>query len=479
MSDRSPQKPNDDLPDWLKELRERQDQASSDSTSKIEGEEIQEGKSLRRLSDTQPLPRGGKLAKRQIGQPDDEEETEESEKVESAPHSHVPAFDTGGDENIKPGELPAWLRAFRPGAEELGTSGVEVSPEGEETLGPLAGLSGVLPAEPSVLEIGKVPAATTILDVTERQRRHAQNLEKLVASEYQSTREEQNHAERMPRAQNLVMAALLITAIFVPLVTQGQNVNRPELDALPEAASMFAIIEELRPGSPVLVVLDAEPAFFGEIQPAANSILNHLFERQARLTFLSTRPTGPALADELLDTTTSANQLVEGADYFNLGYLSGGMAAIRSFSSNPQTAPLSAFAAPSNPWTNETLRHISSIGDFPLIIIVGGDADDVRSWIEQTSGAIHEGLLAVVSAQAGPLLRPFMHSNPVPLRGIVVGTQGAAYYEKLRGQEPVGNGWDSYSYGLGAITILILFGNLSSRLMQLRRGKTTPLEDPP
>jgi hypothetical protein len=72
-----------------------------------------------------------------------------------------------------------------------------------------------------------------------------------------------------------------------------------------------------------------------------------------------------------------------------------------------------------------------------------------------------------------------MHSNPVPLRGIVVGTQGAAYYDKLRGQEPVGNGWDSYSYGLGAITILILFGNLSSRLMQLRRGKTTPLEDPP
>jgi hypothetical protein len=52
--------------------------------------------------------------------------------------------------------------------------------------------------------------------------------------------------------------------------------------------------------------------------------------------------------------------------------------------------------------------------------------------------------------------------------------QGAALYERMRGQDGLGRAyWDSYSFGLGAVLLLILLGGLYGRLIQLRPEKAS------
>ncbi len=76
--------------------------------------------------------------------------------------------------------------------------------------------------------------------------------------------------------------------------------------------------------------------------------------------------------------------------------------------------------------------------------------------------------MALSSAQAAPLLLPYLQSQPTTLRALVSGLNGAGYYESLRSRDGLGRAyWDAYSYGLGAIVILILMGGLYSRLIQI------------
>jgi hypothetical protein len=470
MSNRPFQNPDEDLPEWLKELRKRQKQASqSDKDSEEKRGDAEAPRSTARsLSDTQPLPAGGGLTKRRVGEePDLTELGEQPESIEEKQRSKTPPFEEEVREEISPGEMPAWLRALRPS--EVGPKRGDIkssASDQEETIGPLAGISGVLPAEPSVLSIGKTPSMTAILDVTKAQQGHAATFERLIAAEALPSAEAEKKVVYLPRVLNLVASAVIILAILFPLITRSEITARPELDAFPEAASVFTLIEELPAEALVLVAIEVEPALFGESEPAITSVLAHLLERQARLVFFSTRPTGPALAVRLVGENFAEGQFVEGEDYISLGYLSGGMAALRNFASDPRAGTISSVAALNNPWESPILEPVENISDFSLVIVAGSNAEDVRGWIEQTNGYLDDGLLAVTSAQATPLLKPFLTSHPNTLNGLISGISGSAYYERLRGQEGLGRRyWDATSYGIGAVTLVILFGGLASRFL--------------
>jgi hypothetical protein len=57
---------------------------------------------------------------------------------------------------------------------------------------------------------------------------------------------------------------------------------------------------------------------------------------------------------------------------------------------------------------------------------------------------------------------------------LVSGIQGAVIYEQLRSQEDGGGQdiWYAYSYGLGAILLIILLGGLYDRLIHMRSERT-------
>lgn len=522
--------PEENLPDWLKALRRKQsDQGADAEEPSAESDAPQDepawlaeirkrhqGETAhaaeRALTDTQPN-KPLHLEKRTLATPEAEAE-ETPPEMEPAPiedaapdlvpdwldseegedeavedfseegavaaadePTATPAFSTSEeDEGLPAGELPSWLEAIRPGGPmfpEADERSEEMLPEPEfEDSGPLAGLSGVLRAEPEMAQISKAPVFSTRLDVSEAQYRHAAVLRDLIAAEALPKQDHAASIQRPARLLNVILTGVLFLAALAPMFTGSQAAARPELNAFPESAEIFNQIDTLPPDAPVLVVFDVQPALYGEMKAPLSAVLSHLLEKQARLAFVSTQPTGPALAERLLHEQLASAPAVVAGDYVSFGYLTGGMAAVQSFASDPRAATLSAPAAAAQPWSSPSLQAVNSLNDFALVLVAVSEGEDGRMWIEQAAPSLERGMLLVASAQAAPSLRPYYGGEPMPVAGLVAGVTGATYYERLRARNELSQVyWEPFSYELGAVVLAILLGGLYGRMIQTRPEK--------
>lgn len=516
--------PEENLPDWLRALRQKQseqaaeDAAAQDAAAKDAAEAAaapepepdwladirrrhsgeDDAEAERALTDTQPN-KPLRLESRRLEAPAfesrDEPELPEASDVpdwldlrDEAEFGEAEEEDTAAlnDEAVEPAapvDLPSWLQDMRPAEAEPPASAAfydnyenmePLTPAEVENAGPLAGLSGVLPAEPEVAKIGKAPVFSTRLEVSDSQYRHAAVLQSLIANEAQSKADRDADVKRPARLLNLLMAGAMLAAALLPLLSGQLRAPRPEEDMLPEGTAMFNAVDVLPAGAPVLVVFDVQPALYGELRAAVSPVISHLLDRQARLTFVSTQPTGPGLVERLLQSDFAQVPLVASNDYVSLGYLPGGMAAVRSFASDPRQAALSAPAAFALPWQRASLQAIESLDDFALVLLVVSEGEDARTWVEQATPELSKGLLVVSSAQAAPVLRAYMNTEPSQVDALVAGVSGGAHYERLRARDALSlTYWDSYSYQLGAAVLIILLGGLYGRLIHTPADKAT------
>lgn len=483
-SESAPQEPGaGDEPDWLLEIRRRhQRESPAAAPGSTSGENLGESQSpdvvddATEVSDTQPL-----ASHREPGPKEPPEDRpaqsdellpdwliEDGETDSSAPAA---SKEEALEEEALPGELPSWLQELNPPEEPEEEPQVAAKSATEEAkVGPLAGLSGVLPAEPEIVQFGAAPAYTGRLEITPSQKRHVAALEKMLAAEGQPKEDQSRRGILPSRLLRLVIASAMLIATAFPLFAGSQSAPRTARQAYPESSAIFNQIQLLPPNVSVLVAFEVQPALFGELQAVASPLLDHLIDQQARLVFISTQPTGPALVERLLRQQLKDKPAIATGNYVNLGYLSGGIAALRQLATDPLNLVL-----PGDQWQAPSLQNIEQISDFGLVLVISGDAEDARAWIEQVGPHSRNGLLIATSAQAFPLLLPYTKSQPPSLRGLVAGLNGAAHYELLTGKGGLAKQyWDSYSYGLGATLILILLGGLSGRLISLRPTSKTP-----
>ncbi|MQC27275.1 MAG: hypothetical protein DWG76_07490 [Chloroflexi bacterium] len=402
---------------------------------------------------------------------DDDDEEEEQVQPPQQPPSPS-AFLPSEEEALAPADLPPWLRAIRPtGALPPLPSLPSDEPTDQEETGPLAGLSGILPAEPEIIQVGRTGSLSFGVEANPNQQRHVNALKRMLASEHASKEDFQRRIARPTRFLRWIIAGILLISVLIPLLTGSRNSIRPSIGAYPETSALFNQIETLPPDAPVLIAFEVQPALIGELQTVAVPVLDHLLERQARLVFVSTSPTGPALVERLLGDQLSQQPSIASGDYVNLGYLSGAAAGLRQFA----TDPLSFHATQ---WAHPALAPIQSLSDFSLVLVISSDGEEARAWIEQVGRALPQGLSVATSAQAGPLLFPYLQSHPATLKSLIAGLSGAANYEALRGREGLARAyWDAYSFGVGAMVILILLGGLYGRLIHIRPERRIPVLD--
>jgi hypothetical protein len=380
-------------------------------------------------------------------------------------------------ESLEPGDLPSWVQAMRP-VEAVVSEAKAVSPtEGQvtEQHGPLAGLRGVLPAVPGLGPLRKPPAYTTKLQASETQQRYADSLEKLVYAEntpraVRSTLRISSHLLRW------IIVVLLFLAVGLPIVTGAQFVPTTTLPPPEEVQATYTLIGQLAPDSPVLVAFDYEPGLSGELEAATENVVGQLISAKALLTFISTSPTGPALAEHFLQTTQPAGRLQSGQTYVNLGYLAGGPTGILNFASWPaKAAPFAWSTDPSvdgyNAWVMPPLQGVVNLSDFKAIFVLTDSADTGRNWIEQAGPSLGSTpMLMVISAQAEPMMRPYYDSGQ--LKGLVTGLAGGKAYEQALQHSGLGQAyWNSFSTGLLMAEILILVGGAWSAFLAWREHK--------
>jgi hypothetical protein len=223
---------------------------------------------------------------------------------------------------------------------------------------------------------------------------------------------------------------LMFWAVLVPIYFIGVTGRTfPEVpSALAEAT--FQEIEQLRPGDPVLLAFDYDPASEGELGPMATAFVKHAAEKKLRMYFLALWPLGTQMIDNTIAKVITPDypNLVYGRDYVNLGYKSGYEAVIKVIVTNLRelyTTDSHGTGLQEIPM----MRNINNLQQMKLIINVSSGYPGTKEWVQYAITpypAIR--LVAGATGVQSPLLYPYI---PRQLAGLLGAIKGAAEYEKL------------------------------------------------
>jgi hypothetical protein len=395
---------------------------------------------------------------------------------ESQPAQAEPAVAAGGLEEepaeLAPAELPGWVEELRPlesiiPGEAVVAAAAAAAAGREEKMGPLAGLRGVLAGEDLAVRFRKLPTYSARLRVSERQRSHAAILQNVLDMESIPREIPPTPSQAPQYIYRLVIAAVLMVALLAGMVFTDGQIFAPPRPAASDTGlnNLYQQIESLPLGAPVLLAVDYEPGLSGEMQLAATSVIEHLMRRDLRIAIVSTVPTGPLLAQDLLNLVHPRNAAFNLAERTaNLGYLPGGTTSLLEFARSPYRAAPQTYDG-QMVWTGPALAGISAIQNFSLVLVLTDSAETGRAWVEQVQPLLGDTPLSMVaSAQAGPMLLPYHGSGQIT--GLVTGYIGGVMYEQQLGSIAMASlYWSSYQWGFLAGILMLIVGGIISALL--------------
>lgn len=374
-----------------------------------------------------------------------------------------------GIEGLEQTALPTWLEAMRP--VEVGEAQLPAETDTyQESVGLLAGMRGILRAEPAVAIPHKSTTQVPQLEVSAVHASQAELLARLLAEESEARPEVKRRAQLVQPLERWLVFALMAVALLLPFALGSGLFPAPATIGLDTQAA-YNVVETLPApplAQPALVAFDYDPAQAGELSPAATALVAHLMHRGVPVVGVSTRLAGAAVGDDLLNQvaadlqTSHGLSYTYGTQYLNLGYIPGGPVGLLQFAAAPRRLFQRDFAGSSEVWTTPLMTPVSRLSDFSLIVLITATPDSARAWVEQTRNyAQGVKMLAVVSAGADPLVRPYYEADPPQIAGMVSGLRGAAQYEKQAGLPGAASErWDMFGSGLLAAAVIILVGNL-------------------
>jgi hypothetical protein len=379
---------------------------------------------------------------------------EESEPAEKGP-------------DLAPATLPSWLEAMRPIDSVLPETEIEPDEiQAVESAGPLAGLRGVLMAEPVVAKPRTSSTMLGQLEITERQYAQAELLHRLVDEDEREISLPSADRRRLPIAR-WVVSLILLLALILPGSFERLGFPGFSLPAVVprEMQSLLSTVEQIPVEKPTLVVFDFTPGYSGELDTVASAMLKHVLNRNIPVVTISTHPSGPPLAERLLREVSADTPLINGAQYLHLGYLSGGPTAVQLFSISPREALLTGFLLPegldrANVWQSPLVSSVTRLSDFGAVIVITAGTETARNWVEQTHLWIGEApLIMVLSAGAEPLVRPYFEAPDPRVDGILTGLPSALAYQQMNGQALTAQTrWDAFGSIMFAVEMILIAG---------------------
>ncbi|HTX80135.1 MAG TPA: hypothetical protein VMC62_10720 [Longilinea sp.] len=374
------------------------------------------------------------------------------------------------EEKLTMANLPGWVQALRPlDALDLHRFSSEADSR-VENKGPLAGYAGVLPGDTLPLNYPRPPLYSAKLNVSERQKVQAALLEQMV-KETPAAEEGGSRSEAIAQRLYRMVTGLVLIGILVYSLFFGFKLLPLSSLAPVQTAAVYNALDQLPPDSVVLVGVDFEAGLSGEVKQVALPVVEQLMAQNDHLALISTLVNGPALGNDLLN---SANAAVSSYDItqsaVNLGYLPGGTTGLQSFAHDPaETAPTSWQVMQT--WPDVSLQSEGSIDQFAAVVVLTDNPETARGWIEQVQPSLNGvPMFMVVSAQAAPLVQPYVASGQVS--GMVAGLDEAAAYEQLTQRS--GNAvtfLGAYQTGLIVVAALILVGGLLQLLTSLLKNR--------
>jgi hypothetical protein len=372
---------------------------------------------------------------------------------------------------LERGNLPAWLEAFRPVESVNLPSPAIKTPEVGPSESLLAGIEGALHATGMAGGIKKPSELSSCLKISERQKTNANILSELMDD---SLGDIEIAVDKGRKLTSSLIRALLAIVMFVSVFLGGTFLRGfvifPELFPA-EVVQFYDLINALPVEKPILLAVDFEAAFSGELRWSSQTIIEHIMRRNLKIVLISTNPVGSAIVlDQIRKSGQTVNSYPVDQNVIDLGYLPGGSVAIQSLNGSfKNVLPMTAGLQPIN--TVSILDNVSTLKDFGAIILLTEKTETSRNWIEQIQpGLLDTPFIMVTSAQAAPLIRPYYQSGQID--GFVSGLPGSLAYEQmLQTAGPSVNHLGTFQIMLVLITTLLLVSGFISLFIPIQPDK--------
>jgi hypothetical protein len=436
--------PGQEIPDWLTSLPSEQP-ANLPMTAAF----LPEDQLSSSVPESTAAMFGGQELPEWIGQEESEEKPAESEEMPT--------------EELEPAQLPTWLQTMRP-VEAVApvAPASDVDDNRVEKVGPLAGLRGLVNGSETVTQYRKPPVYSIKLQVTERQRLHANLLENVLNTETQPATPAKESVFSSQRILRGLVTLLLLAALLVPLILQWQSFiparNSNQLDVFVDSLS------QINSGDAILVAVEYDPGLAAELEEAAAGPLQILSEKNATVTLISTSPTGPALGEALISQAPGWKDIYIGSSA-NLGYIAGGSTAVAQLASSSLAGHVilnnltrSPIRLPKDWPIQQNLR------DYQAIILLTDNVETGRAWVEQISPALGETpLLIISSAQSAPVLQAYTGAQ---VQSLISGSTQASSSRTA-----------AFQIGMLLTALLILIGGVVQGVFLLVSRSKKPREE--
>jgi hypothetical protein len=261
-----------------------------------------------------------------------------------------------------------------------------------------------------------------------------------------------NIARKLTSLDRRYIFLIIALAVILPLIKPiGMPIPKTE-----EVKTIYNYIDNLPPGSAILVALDYDPAALAELYPMTLAILRHAYSKKIRVIGMTLWNTGATLGSIAMHEAAEG-LAQEGIDYVYLGYVPGGANLIMSmgedislnFSKDYNGTPITQIPA---------MKGIKNFKDISLVVDLAAGATP-ELWIVY-AGTRYKAPIAIgCTAVSAVGYYPFLNSKQII--GIIGGMKGAAEYEDLVGRKGSATaGMDSQSIAHIVIITLIIIANV-------------------
>lgn len=250
----------------------------------------------------------------------------------------------------------------------------------------------------------------------------------------------------------------------------------------PPVKAIFYTVEDLPPGSTVLMSVDLDPASTPELEPYFRATVQHLKKRNAKIVFLSLWYAAPPLVERWIKETVEAptfpgdRAYVKHEDYTWLGFREGKQAVIANLGQD-MWGTFGGKAADGTAIANiPVMKGFRRLADFPLIVMVSAGAPGAKEYVQQVQSRYNLRMVAACTAVSTTDLAPYYQAGQ--LLGLAGGMSATAEYEIMVNEmlgvdTTTGKGaraLDVLNVGHLVVIAAIIFGNVIYFSTRRRRG---------
>ena len=200
----------------------------------------------------------------------------------------------------------------------------------------------------------------------------------------------------------------------------------------PEVKAVYDYIDNLSPGSVILLSFDYGPSTLPETQPMAEDIMKHAFIRGIRVIGVALTEEGALLAIQAYNNVVQEFrkyniQVVYGKDFVFLGYKSGRQAVILSIGEDIKKAFPTDYRG-TNINDIPMMFNIKNYGDISLVVVISSTTTP-EDWITYAHSRYNVPVAVGVTAVLAANYYPYIQTGQII--GVLGGVKGAAEYENL------------------------------------------------